>query len=576
MSRIRFEDVSWEYRTAAGPAVENLDCTIESGSFVGITGPSDAGKSTFCRLIPGYVPHYFDGNLDGRVVVDDTDVHETTIGDLADRVGMLFENPFDQLTGASTTVIEEIAFGLENLGLAREEIVDRSVESLRRVGIEELIDRNPQRLSGGQSQRVALAAVLAMQPNVLVLDEPTSQLDPHGAEAVFEVVADMKSRGYTVIVVSQRLDRLAPHLDRLLVMDDGDIVHDGSPRAVFTDPGIGDLIDVPDAVRVGTRLREAGYVDPDEPVPLSVAGAIEELRPHVEPTAADGGRSAGSTATDAATAPESDPDADSGEPRVAFEDVRYEYEGGVEALSGISLSMDSGCVCLVGQNGAGKTTFVKHLNGLLEPTEGTVWIDGTDTREARVAQLAHHVGLSFQNPDDQLFHDTVAEEVRYGPANLGYDDERIRETTERAIDRLDLADARERNPYDLGLPRRKHVAVASVLAMDTPVVVLDEPTGGQDAPGTALLGAAIEDLTASGTLVVVITHDVGFARRHADRVIALGQGEVLLDGSSREVFGDPETLAETDVDPPTITRIGNRLGLSRTVLSIDELFEHVE
>lgn len=580
MSRIEFEDVSWEYRTGDGPAVENLDSTIESGSFVGITGPSDAGKSTFCRLIPGYIPHYFDGDLDGRVVVGDADVRETTIGDLADRVGMLFENPFDQLTGASTTVIEEVAFGLENLGFAREEMVDRAVGSLQRVGIEELIDRNPQRLSGGQSQRVALASILAIQPDVLVLDEPTSQLDPHGAEAVFELVADMKSRGYTVIVASQRLDRLAPHLDRLLVMENGGIAHDGSPAEVLTTPGIEDLVDVPEAVRVGTRLREEGYVDPGEPVPLSVKGAIEELRPHIEASAAAGPgssdrRSDGGTTADPESVPPSEPEPETADPRVSFEEVSYEYEGGVEALSDISLAMDEGCVCLVGQNGAGKTTFVKHLNGLLSPTEGAVWIDGIDTREVRVAQLAHHVGLSFQNPDDQLFHDSVVEEVRYGPRNLGYDDKRIEETTERALDRLDLDEVREDNPYDLGLPRRKRVAVASVLAMDTPVIVLDEPTGGQDAPGSELLGGAIKDLVAAGKLVVVITHDVGFARRHADRVIALGNGEVLLDGTARETFGQPETLAETDVDPPTITRIGDRLGLPWTVLSVDELFEFV-
>jgi energy-coupling factor transport system ATP-binding protein len=574
VSEIRFEDVSWEYRTGDGLAVESLDCGIESGSFVGVTGPSDAGKSTFCRLIPGYIPHYFDGELEGRVTVSGTDVRETTIGDLAEGVGMLFENPFDQLTGASTTVIEEVAFGLENLGLPREDIVERAVGSLRRVGIEELIDRNPQNLSGGQSQRVALASVLAMAPDVLVLDEPTSQLDPHGADAVFDVVAEMKDRGYTVIVVSQRLDRLAPYLDRLLVVDDGDIAHDGTPEEVFTEPGIGELLDVPRSVRIGTRLREEGYVESGS-VPLSVEAAIEELRPHVEASAEGAGASSrqsdgGATAGTASS--RSEPNVD--EPRVSFEGVRFEYEGGVEALSGIDLAMDSGCVCLIGQNGAGKTTFVKHLNGLLEPSDGTVWIEGIDTREARVARLARHVGLSFQNPDDQLFHDSVEAEVRYGPRNLEFDEERTEQVVDRAIERLELDDVRERNPYDLGLPRRKRIAVASVLAMDTPTVVLDEPTGGQDAPGTALLGEAVEELVAAGKLVVVITHDVGFARRHADRVIALRQGEVLLDGTPRETFGAAETLAETDVDPPTVTRIGDSLGLP-TVLSIDELFEHV-
>lgn len=564
MTRIAFENVSWEYRTGDGLAVSDIDLDIESGSFVGLTGPSDAGKSTLCRLIPGYIPHYFDGDLEGEIRVGNRKVREASIGELAERVGMLFENPFDQLTGASTTVIEEVAFGLENLGIAREEIIERSVESLRRVGIEGLIDRNPQRLSGGQSQRVALASVLAMVPDVLVLDEPTSQLDPHGANAVFEIVAAMKDQGYTVIVVSQRLERLAPHLDRLLVIDEGTVVHDGVPKKVFTTPGIDKLVDVPQSVRIGRRLHEEGYSS--ESMPLTVEAAIEALRPHVG-GATDGGSMSATSAESTSNAKD--------EPLIVFEDVCHVYEGGVEALSGISLKLDSGCVCLLGQNGAGKTTFVKHMNGLLSPSQGMVRVEGKNTKGTRVAQLARHVGLSFQNPDDQLFHDSVEDEIRYGPQNLGFGTERTEETVERAIARLDLDDVRERNPYDLGLPRRKRVAVASVLAMDSPTIVLDEPTGGQDAPGTALLGNAVEELTADGKLVVVITHDVGFARRHADRVIALGQGELLLDGTPREVFGRPDVLAETDVDPPTVTRIGHELGLS-TLLSIDELFEYVD
>ena len=348
------------------------------------------------------------------------------------------------------------------------------------------------------------------------------------------------------------------------MIEEGQVAHDGPPEEVFTTPGIDVTVDVPQSVRIGRRLREMGYGDGE--IPLTVEDAIEELRPHVTANAADGGSSEMAASNDERT---------TDGPRVAFEDVHHVYEGGVKALSGISLELDSGCVCLLGQNGAGKTTFVKQMNGLLSPSEGVVWIDGTSTKSARVAQLARNVGLSFQNPDDQLFHDSVEAEIRYGPNNLGFDDARTDETVERAVARLDLEDVRERNPYDLGLPRRKRVAVASVLAMDSPTVVLDEPTGGQDAPGTALLGTAVKELSAEGKLVVVITHDVSFARRHADRVIALGQGEVLLDGTPREVFSEPETLAETDVDPPVVTRIGHELGLS-TVLSIDELFEYVD
>lgn len=570
MSLIDVEDVSFTYRTQPDEAaLTDVSVSVEQGEFIGITGPSDAGKTTLCRLFPGYIPNFFDGELTGTVTVDGTDIRETSIGDMSSQVGLVFENPFDQLTGASMTVLEEVAFGLENMGLPRGEIIDRVHESLETVGIEDLIGRNPQELSGGQSQRLAIASILAMQPDILVLDEPTSQLDPKGTEEVFEVVAQMDQEGYTVILVSQDLERLAPHLDRLWVFEDGQLQLDGPPQEVLTsdDPAL-DSVTIPEVVEIGSRLRSSGLVDGDTPVPLSLGNTVEELRPHITPQQrANGGAETATTASATTTG--------TNDAEIEIDDIHFYYNDEIHALRGISLTLQSGCICMIGQNGAGKTTFAKHLNGLLEPDEGRVVVNGMDTQDHTVAELAHEVGFSFQNPDDQLFHSNVREEVQYGPRNLGYDEETIERLTDEAMDELDLTAVAEKNPYDLGLPRRKRVAVASVLAMDTPIVVLDEPTGGQDAPGNQLLGAVVEDLVAAGKLVIVITHDVSFARDHADRVIALGQGEVLLDGDPRTVFSEEATLAETMVEPPKVTRIGNRLELPETVLTIDELFAHV-
>ncbi|MFB6299197.1 MAG: ABC transporter ATP-binding protein [Halobacteriales archaeon] len=569
MSLIDIENVSFTYRTQPDEAaLSNVTVSVERGEFIGVTGPSDAGKTTLCRLFPGYIPHFFDGELTGEITVDGTDIRETSIGDMSSEVGLVFENPFDQLTGSSMTVLEEVAFGLENMGLPREEIIDRVHESLETVGIEDLIGRNPQELSGGQSQRLAIASILAMRPEILILDEPTSQLDPKGTEEVFEVVAQMDQEGYTVILVSQDLERLAPHLDRLWVFEDGSLRLNGPPQDVLTsdDPTL-DSVPIPEVVQIGSRLRSEGFIDADTPVPLSLPDTVEELRPHV----ASKQRANGGTETETA-APTPTGTNDAG---IEIEDVHFYYNDEIHALRGISLTLQSGCVCMIGQNGAGKTTFAKHLNGLLEPDEGRVLVNGMDTQDHTVAELAHEVGFSFQNPDDQLFHSNVREEVQYGPRNLGYDEETIDRLTDEAMEELDLTAVADKNPYDLGLPRRKRVAVASVLAMDTPIVVLDEPTGGQDGPGNQLLGAVVEDLVAAGKLVIVITHDVSFARDHADRVIALGQGEVLLDGNPRTVFSEEATLAETMVEPPKVTRIGNRLDLPETVLTIDELFAHI-
>jgi energy-coupling factor transporter ATP-binding protein EcfA2 len=564
VSLIEIEDLTFSYASKQHePALRNLRCTIEQGSFVGITGPAEAGKTTFCRLIAGYIPHFFHGEFSGNVNVAGTDTRETTIGDLAERVGFVFENPFDQLTGASLTVLEEAAFALENMGLAREEIRLRAEKSLSQVGMEDLKDRHPQQLSGGQSQRLALASILAVQPEVFILDEPTSQLDPLGVEEVFDVITDMHRGGNTLIVVSQDLDHLAIRADRLMVIDEGEIKWDGEPRKVLLEAAEARYpILIPDVLEISRKLRAAGRIPSTSAVPLTVEQAAKELSPINIPGSA--------AQTIVAGRASHQPTVESSK-ELLFEDVHYDYPTGVSAIRGVSLSLDEGCVCIVGQNGAGKTTLAKHLNGLLQPTRGRVLVRGKDTREYRVAELAREVGLAFQNPDDQLFRSTVEVEVRFGPDNVGASPEEAKRLVATAMDLMGLEAVRQKKPHDLGVPERKRVATASVIAMNTPVVVLDEPTGGQDAKGIELLGQLVGQLVQQGKLVIVVTHDVKFAAQHADRVIALHQGRVLMDDDPRTVFGREEALALTHVEPPAVTRLGKLMGLDETLLSPEEL-----
>lgn len=559
MSHITFDDVTVRYATERDdPALRNVSLGIDRGEVVGVTGPAEAGKSTLLRTIASYVPNYFNCDLDGTVTVSGVDVSIVSIGEHSRTVGMLFENPFDQLTGATTTVVEEVAYGLENQGLPREEIMDRTYASLERVGIADLMARNPYDLSGGQSQRVALAAILALEPEVLLLDEPTSQLDPSGTAEVFDVIESMSRGQYTTVIVSQDVDRLAPLVDRLVVLDDGKVRANDAPATVLAGPLADEgLFAAPEVVQLAMRLRASGRLDADAPLPLDLDALLGATT--LEPA----GVGLPDGAPDGATDP-------SGESTVVFEDVWFSY-GDIDALRGLSFRIGPGCTCLIGQNGAGKSTAVKHLNGLLTPDAGRVLIEGRDTRTARVAQLAHTVGLSFQNPDDQLFHSSVRKEVSYGPRNLGYDEERVEALTQAALERFDLKAVADKHPYDLGLARRKRVAVASVLAMDTDIVVLDEPTGGQDRRGVALLGDVIGSLVDAGKTVITVTHDIGFARDHADRIIALRGGELLLEGPPRTVFGQADILAETHVQPPVATALGLELGLDGPPLTVEEL-----
>jgi len=256
---------------------------------------------------------------------------------------------------------------------------------------------------------------------------------------------------------------------------------------------------------------------------------------------------------------------------VEIKDLHHTYPAGVKALNGITLTIEPGeQVAIVGQNGAGKTTLVKHLNGLLEPTSGSVLIGDWDTSKYQVAKLAFRVGYVFQNPDEQLFTKTVQQEISFGPRNLGYEPDKVEALVEDALKLTELSDQKETNPYDLSPTWRKMVALASIIAMDTPIIIFDEPTTGQDAASIARMADAIAALRERGKTVITITHDIDFCAENFERVIALSKGQVLLDGPANDVLGQEEIRAQTYVAPPQLTRLGLRLGLPETVRNQEE------
>jgi len=252
--------------------------------------------------------------------------------------------------------------------------------------------------------------------------------------------------------------------------------------------------------------------------------------------------------------------------KIEISNLLFTYPNGVQALNGISLTINSGeQVAVVGQNGAGKTTLVKHLNGLLQPTQGQVLIGDWDTTKYSVSKLASRVGYVFQNPDEQLFSKTVGAEVAFGPRNLGYNVDKVQALVKDALTLTELSDKTETNPYDLSVTWRKMVALASIISMDTDIVIFDEPTTGQDAVNIARIAKVIAELQKRGKTVITITHDIDFCAENFERVIAMSQGKILLDGKANDVLGKDEILATTYVDPPQLTRLGKRLNFNKTV-----------
>ena len=547
-------------RTVA--AVEEVTVAVRAGERVGVAGRTGAGKSTLALAAAGFIPRVVRARLAGRVAIDGVDTSTAAPAALLGRVGIVFATPANQLSASKLTVREELAFGLENLGVPRTEMDPRIDSTLERLGITHLADREPFALSGGEQQRVAIASIIAMGTGVLVLDEPTAQLDPAGTVAVAELLGELAQAGAAVLCVEHDPVVLG-RMERCLVLDAG--------RPITLDvPGV--ALALAESV-VGllaptlVRLAAAAGIDPalafDEP---AMATAL------LVGMASDGHAGVHAGLTPAAT-DSTDPVWMSGRERppvrVAIEDLVYRYPTGVEAVRGVTLSIEPGeAVAILGQNGSGKTTLAKHLNGLLRAAEGRVLLGGEPTDGRSVAQLAATVGFVFQNPDEQLFERSVEREVGFGPRNLGMPAATVSDLVAGSLTAVGLLDQRATNPYDLDLSRRKLVALAGVLAMDPAVLVLDEPTTGQDADGVARVGAVVEAYRRVGRSVVAITHDMEFAATHFGRIVVMRRGEIVADGPPAEVFApaNRDLLASTGLTPPPAARIAARLRLTTVPL----------
>ena len=482
-------------------------------------------------------------------------------GQLAERVGIVFSTPANQLSASKLTVREELAFGLENLGVPRADMDGPIDDVLERLGIAHLAEREPFALSGGEQQRVAIASIIAMGTSTVVLDEPTAQLDPAGTSAVAALLRTLAVGGRAILVVEHDPAVLAL-ADRCLVLDAGRIVTLDEPGRAL---GSGVLATVGLRAPTIVRLAERAHVDPDRAFDEdAVVGALRSRGAGRLAPAGDDSETDGSAVP---VLPALSPIREAPPVAVEVEGLVHRYPGGIEAVRGVDLIVPAGtAVAILGQNGSGKTTLVKHLNGLLRPDSGVVTVGGRDIADTAVSVVARAVGFVFQNPDEQLFNRSVEREVGFGPRNLGLDRRQTDLLVERALVLTGLTGSRAANPYDLDFSQRKLVALASVVAMDPAVLVLDEPTTGQDGPGRARVGAIVDRFVEAGRTVIAITHDMEFAAAHFGRIVVMREGRVVAHGSPGDVFGPStwEVLASTGLIPPVSARVGERLGLGAT------------
>lgn len=548
--------VTFTYAGATEPALRNVTLTVPAGQICAVIGRAGAGKSTLCALCAGFVPHFFRGRLDGDASVDGLAIATHPIAELVRHVALVGSNAFSQISGARFTVYDEVAFGLENLGVPRDEMITRVEWALQALGIDHLRDRSPYALSGGQQQRMVIAAALAMRPPVLALDEPTAQLDPPAMAELADVLRALSRQGMTILVAEHRLEWVADVAERVVALDRGAVLADGAPADVLTDPRLCEHgIGWTRPTKIAAQARTDGRWPPNRPLPITVADLVAGLRAIAtgqHPASAQDG-AIDSTVVRPTSVQRM---THSTEPIVTLDEVHFTYPTGVEALRGASLMVRRGeRIALVGRNGAGKSTLVRHLNGLLRPSRGRALVNGIDTRTTTVARCARHVGVVFQDVRNQLFARTVRDEIRFGPQNLGFAPEKVEALTEAAIDALDLRDVVNEHPYDLPPARRRLVAVAAVLAMDTALLVLDEPTAGLDNASIDVLARLIDDLATRRRSVLVVSHDLDFCYETLDRVVLMRDGRIALDKRFAELDRAQMEALDRDVGLPIALRL---------------------
>lgn len=567
---VEIKDVTFTYLGEKKPALKNASLTINRGDFVLILGPSSAGKSSLLNLLNGSVPNIFDGKLEGDVVVDGMSIRDHAVSELAKSVGLVFQDPESQLV--NIFVKDEVYFGPENLLMPVEEIKKNADLAMEIVKLSHLMDRDVFQLSGGQKQKVALASVLSMQPKLIALDQPTANLDPKSKVEVFQILNTLnKTFGITVVVVEHDVDDLAGLINKVVVMQDGAILISGTPREVFNRDfkefsqelglWVPQVSEVAQAVRDKVQFPE---------LPLTVDEIEDPIRTAILQLKKDGKLSID-------TRPAVLKNFVSETPLVQVKNLDFIYSvNGVKALEDVSLTVYPGeFLAIVGKNGSGKSTLAKTLMKINAAGRGKVFIKGRDINDLTLFELTKAIGYVFQNPDHQFVADTVFDEVAYSLRVRGVDEAEVRDRVFAVLDLFNLSGYETLSPFALSMGQRRLLSVATMLVVDQDLIILDEPTIGQDQESSNLLMGYLDRLNGQGKSIIIITHDMRLMSQWVERVMVMSESHVLFDGHISEVFTDPDLLERAALLPPPIAVLMQRLreavpALSTCVLTTEQ------
>jgi len=539
-SLVQFDQVTYQHYGKPTPALVDVNLTVRRGSFTLLVGPSGSGKSTLCMLLNGIIPQILGGKLTGTVTVDGHDVSNTSVQELAKSTGMLFQDP--EWMFATLKVEDEVAFGPENLRREPAEILQSVEQSLEYVGMGHLRKNLVWALSGGQTQKLGLASVIAMQTPLIVLDEPTANLDPATTHSVHELILRLRGEGKSVVLVTKDLDEFMAEADDMILLAEGRVVAQGAPRDVVAKHGktILDLgVWLPETTEIGLRLKAAGKLI--KKIPITVDEAVQVF--------ADSRFSAPQV-----TARIERKD----NVLIHAQNAEFRYGNKFKALRGVSFDIRQGeIVAIVGQNGAGKSTLSKMLVGLLRPTGGEITLFGRKSKQWKVQDLATQIALVFQNPEHQFLCDSVREELEYSLLAQGIDDKTIVATrVQDMLKRLEITETSDSHPFSLSAGAKRRLGVATMLiAGSARLLIVDEPTYGQDRRLTESLMNLINNLRKEGITVLMITHDMRLVDAYIDRAIVMADGQKIFDGSPDSLFNSPDILERASLRTTNLRRL---------------------
>ena len=539
--------LSFRYRNSDVLALDRLDFDLDEGAFFCVMGKTGAGKTTFARCLNGVVPQFFRGEFAGEVSLFGRSAGDRKVAELSREVGMILQDFESQIF--SSNVLLEVVFGMENLGVPRIEMRERAAQALATAGLAGFEQRDTSGLSGGEKQRLAIASVLAMKPRLLVLDEPTTDLDPQGKEEVFRLLRAISEEGGTVILIEHEAEQ-AGLASRIGLMNCGKWSAQGGAAEILRDMDllISNGVRPPDLAVIARDFGVAGA----PLTPEGLAGAFERNPPSWNRDALD------LLTTASAVRPAASGQADI----FSIEGLEYRYPTGRQALHDVNLCIKQGeFVAIVGPNGSGKTTLVKQLNGLLRPTSGRVALKGEDSARMGIAELGRRVGFVFQNPDHQIFCASCKEEVEFGLKNHGYPDDQRAMLIEQSLAMVGLDGYEERDPFTLTKGERQRLAVASVLAFRPEVVVLDEPTTGLDYVEQEEMMSLVSDLHRQGHTIIIVTHTLWVVAKYAPRTVLMLDGTIAADGPTREILFKQDLISRVRLTAPPAARLAARLGL---------------